>query len=107
MAGAVVSGGASIGDHVCILPNSVIHHHASVGDWTLVGSCVVVAGGTHVGRNCYIASGTTVMNGLSVGDEALIGLASAVIRDVAPGGTVAGHPARTLNTARHPHHKGA
>jgi sugar O-acyltransferase (sialic acid O-acetyltransferase NeuD family) len=96
MAGAVISGGASVGDHVCILPNSVIHHDASVGDWTLVGSCVVVAGGTSIGRNCYIASGSTVMNGLTVGDGALVGLASAVIRNVAPGSRVAGHPARVL-----------
>ena len=98
MAGAVISGGASIGDHVCILPNSVIHHDASVADWTLIGSCVVVAGGTRIGRNCYIASGSTVMNGLTVGDGALVGLASAVIRDVAAGSRVAGHPARALET---------
>ncbi|MDE3009405.1 MAG: NeuD/PglB/VioB family sugar acetyltransferase [Pseudomonadota bacterium] len=96
MAGAVITSNAVIGDHVCILPNSVVHHDATVGDWSLIGANVTVAGGTRIGENCYVGSGSSIMNGLHLGDGCLIGLGSCVIRDVAPGTTVAGNPAREL-----------
>jgi sugar O-acyltransferase (sialic acid O-acetyltransferase NeuD family) len=97
MAGVVVTADAVIGDHVCVLPNSVIHHDARIGDWTLLGSNVTVAGRVVVGANCYIASGSSLKHGLSIGDGALVGLASTVIRDVAAGARVAGNPARALD----------
>jgi len=98
MAGVVITT-AAIGDHVCILPNTVIHHDSAVGDWTLVGSNVTIAGNVTVGSNAYIGSGTSIINGIRIGDGALLGLGSNVLRDVAPNSTFAGNPARQL--ARH------
>jgi sugar O-acyltransferase (sialic acid O-acetyltransferase NeuD family) len=100
MAGAVVTSNAVIGNHVCILPNTVIHHDVVIGAWSLIGSNVTIAGNTSVGENCYIGSGSSVKNGLSIADGAMIGLASNVVRDVLPGATVAGNPARSLSTPR-------
>jgi sugar O-acyltransferase (sialic acid O-acetyltransferase NeuD family) len=100
MAGAVVTSNAVIGNHVCILPNTVIHHDVVIEAWSLIGSNVTIAGNTCIGENCYIGSGTSVKNGLSVGDEVMIGLGSNVIRDVPPGATVAGNPARSFGTPR-------
>lgn len=94
MAGVVLTSNAVIGDHVCILPNTVVHHDAVVGDYSLIGSNVTIAGGVTIQRNCYIGSGTGVRNGLTIGAGALVGLGSVVVRDVAPGDTVAGNPAR-------------
>jgi UDP-3-O-[3-hydroxymyristoyl] glucosamine N-acyltransferase len=37
MAGVVVTSNAKIGSHVCILPNTVVHHDAVIGDYSLVG----------------------------------------------------------------------
>jgi sugar O-acyltransferase (sialic acid O-acetyltransferase NeuD family) len=96
MAGVVITSNAVIGDHVCILPNTVVHHDVVVGAWSLVGSNVTLAGGVSIGENCYIGSGSSVKNGISVGDGALLGLGSNVLRDVPPGKTVAGNPAREL-----------
>jgi sugar O-acyltransferase (sialic acid O-acetyltransferase NeuD family) len=100
MAGAVVTSNAVIGNHVCILPNTVIHHDVVIGAWSLIGSNVTIAGNTSVGENCYIASGSSVKNDLSIGDGVMVGLASNVIRDVLPGATVAGNPARSFGTSR-------
>jgi sugar O-acyltransferase (sialic acid O-acetyltransferase NeuD family) len=97
MAGVVVTSNAVIGDHVCILPNSVVHHDSVVGSWTLIGTGVVVTGGVAVEDNCYISSGSTIRNGLRLGTRCLVGLGSTVIRDVAPEETVAGSPARNLS----------
>jgi sugar O-acyltransferase (sialic acid O-acetyltransferase NeuD family) len=96
MAGVVVTSNAVIGDHVCILPNTVIHHDVEIGSWTLLGANVTIAGSVVVEDNCYVASGTSIMNGLRVGAGALIGIGSNVIRAVAAGSVVAGNPARPL-----------
>jgi sugar O-acyltransferase (sialic acid O-acetyltransferase NeuD family) len=98
MAGVVITSNSKIHNHVCVLPNTVIHHDVEVKDYTLIGSNVVVAGGTSIGQNCYIGSGTNVINGIHIGDGALVGLGSNIIRAVAENTTVAGNPARLLNS---------
>ncbi|PVY38687.1 DapH/DapD/GlmU-related protein [Pontibacter virosus] len=97
MAGVVLTSNARINNHVCILPNSVIHHDVVVEDYSLVGSNVVVAGGTTIGKSCYIGSGTNIINGISIGDESLVGLGSNLLRSVTGGARMAGNPAIDLN----------
>jgi acetyltransferase-like isoleucine patch superfamily enzyme len=76
--------------------NTVVHHDAVIGDYTLIGCNVAIAGGTKIGRNCYIGSGTNLMNGISIGDYTLIGLGSNVLKDVPGNSKVAGNPARQI-----------
>lgn len=47
-----------------------------------------------IGANVWIGGGALLMPGVSVGDDAIIGAGSVVTRDVAPGATVMGNPAR-------------
>lgn len=47
-----------------------------------------------VGRNVWIGSGAIILPGVTIGDDAIVGAGSVVTRDVAPGATVAGNPAR-------------
>ena len=96
MAGVVITSNAVLEDHVCILPNSVVHHDSRIGAYTLMGSLVSVAGGTRIGSNCYIGSGSKIINGITIGDGVLVGLGSNVIRDVTAGITIAGNPAKQL-----------
>ncbi len=97
MAGVTITSNATLEDHVCVLPNSVIHHDSVIGLWTLIGSSVVVAGNVRVGNNCYIGSGSTIINGMEIGDQSLVGLGSNVIRSVPPRARVVGNPAREIN----------
>jgi UDP-2-acetamido-3-amino-2,3-dideoxy-glucuronate N-acetyltransferase len=57
-------------------------------DWTLLRT--VVAPGASLG------SGAVVLGGVTIGERALVGAGAVVTRDVAPGATVAGIPARRL-----------
>ncbi len=57
-------------------------------DW----SCVP----TRVSRRARVGSGAVILCGVTIGAEALIGAGAVVTRDVAPGETVAGVPARQL-----------
>lgn len=49
-----------------------------------------------VGRNVWIGGGALILPGVTVGDDAIVGAGAVVTRDVAPGATVAGNPARPL-----------
>jgi maltose O-acetyltransferase len=48
----------------------------------------------HIGRNVWIGGGAVILPGVVVGDDAVIGAGSIVTKDVAPGTTVRGNPAR-------------
>ena len=47
-----------------------------------------------IGRNVWIGGGALLLPGVHVGDNALIGAGSVVTRDVPPGASVMGNPAR-------------
>lgn len=51
---------------------------------------------TMIENGASIGSGVTVLGGVTVGENALVGAGSVVTRDVPPGATVAGNPARPL-----------
>ena len=58
-------------------------------DWTLQT--------TRVGRGASVGTGATILGGVSIGERATIGAGAVVTKDVPPGATVAGNPARILN----------
>jgi len=55
---------------------------------------------TRVCRGASIGSGATIMCGVTIGEHAMLGAGAVVTRDVAPGATVAGVPARLLARRR-------
>src|SRR5439155_17345286 len=60
-------------------------------DWSLMS--------TVVERGASLGSGAVILGGLRIGADALVGAGAVVTRDVAPGETVAGSPARPLRAA--------
>jgi maltose O-acetyltransferase len=50
-----------------------------------------------VGRNVWVGGGAIILPGVTIGDNAVIGAGSVVTRDVPPGATVFGNPARLKN----------
>lgn len=57
-------------------------------DWTLLR--------TVVERRAAIGSGAVILGGVRIGEDALVGAGAVVTRDVPPGETVVGSPARPL-----------
>jgi maltose O-acetyltransferase len=48
----------------------------------------------HVGRNVWIGGGAIILPGVTIADDAVVGAGSVVTKDVPPGVTVRGNPAR-------------
>jgi UDP-2-acetamido-3-amino-2,3-dideoxy-glucuronate N-acetyltransferase len=51
---------------------------------------------TRVCRGASIGSGATILCGITIGEKAMVGAGAVVTRDVAPGETVVGVPARVV-----------
>ncbi len=54
---------------------------------------------TVVRRGASIGSGATLLGGICIGENAIVGAGSVVINDVPPAATVAGNPARILDSS--------
>ncbi|NNU80533.1 sugar O-acetyltransferase [Halovulum dunhuangense] len=84
----------------------------TIGDGTQIGPAVQIYAADHprspeeraaglelgrpvtIGRNVWIGGGAILLPGITVGDDAIIAAGAVVTRDVAPGVTVRGNPAR-------------
>ena len=51
-----------------------------------------------IGANVWIGGGALILPGVTVGDDAVIGAGAVVTRDVRPGATVVGNPAKERRT---------
>ena len=51
-----------------------------------------------IGKHVWIGGGAIVLPGVTIGDHAVVGAGSVVTRDVAPGTTVVGNPARAIRS---------
>ncbi len=85
----------------------------SIGERTQVGPAVQIYAADHprdaetrrtgvefgrpvrIGADAWIGGGAIILPGVTIGDGAVIGAGSVVTRDVAPGETVTGNPARS------------
>lgn len=95
-AGAVIGVGTDLGPGSLINSGAIVDHDGRVGANTHIATGAHVAGGVQVGRDVLIGVGAAVRQGICIGDGAIIGAGAVVIRDVAPGATVIGNPARAL-----------
>jgi sugar O-acyltransferase (sialic acid O-acetyltransferase NeuD family) len=94
--GANISADVHIGDFVRINTYANIMHDSTVDDFSTVAPNTVVLGRVKIGRYCYIGANATILSDRTIGEGALVGAAAIVTRDVQPGRTVAGNPAREI-----------
>jgi UDP-3-O-[3-hydroxymyristoyl] glucosamine N-acyltransferase len=73
-----------------------IGHNVQVGDYTVVVAQTGIAGSTEIGRNVILAGQSGIAGHLVIGDGAVIGGQSGVGKDVPPGETWRGSPARPI-----------
>jgi sugar O-acyltransferase (sialic acid O-acetyltransferase NeuD family) len=98
LAGAVVNAGAAIGRHVIVNTRAVIEHDVRIGDFAHVAPGAVIGGGATVGADAFIGLGGLVRDHVTIGAGATVGMGAVVVDDVPAGATVAGSPARPLDS---------
>jgi sugar O-acyltransferase (sialic acid O-acetyltransferase NeuD family) len=110
---AVVARSVGIGAGVQVMAGAVLQSNCVLGENTLINTCAsvdhdcvieanvhvapgaTVSGGVTIGSEAHIGAGATIIQGRRVGSASIVGAGAVVVRDVAPGDTVIGVPAKT------------
>ena len=95
-AGARLTTNIRLGEHVNIHVNCTIGHDCQLDDFVSIFPGANVGGEVTVGRAATIGSGAIVLPMVRIGEGAYVGAGAVVTKDVEPGVTVAGVPAKPL-----------
>lgn len=87
-----------IGRHSIVSAKVSFGHHSSMGAFGFIGPGTIIAGNCTIGTNCYIGMAAVIKDHITIGDGATIGAGAVVVKDVEPGTTVVGNPARPLKS---------
>ncbi len=97
-ANVVVNIGSHIGDNVILNTGCTVDHDCVIGPHVHLAPGVHLAGGVSVGEGTLVGIGSVAIPGVTLGRWAVVGAGSALVRDVPDQVTVAGTPARILNS---------
>jgi len=87
---------AEIRDGALLNVGAQVDHHSVIDTCATLDPAAVTAGNCYVGPRARLHTGAVLKNRVRVGADAIVGAGTVVIRDVEPGWTVVGNPARRI-----------
>ena len=107
---SVVDGNCKIGNNVSIQTNVYITAYTIIEDDVFLGPCSVTTNdkymkygvelkGPIIKKGAKIGANSTIFPGITIGKSAIVGASAVVTKDVPPGDTVIGNPARSMKVA--------
>lgn len=94
--GAILTSNIRIGRHFHLNLNSYVAHDCRIGDFVTFAPSVCCNGGVTIEDDVYVGTGALLKPGITIGKGAVIGMGAVVTKDVPPGATVVGNPARPI-----------
>lgn len=85
-----------VGDFVTIQDQVICGHDFRIGAWSHIHTRAFIGGWCQLGEGVHIGSYALIHPRKKVGDYATVGMGACVIRNVKPGTTVYGNPAKQL-----------
>ena len=98
--GCIVGGNTKIGNYVITRLGVLISHDVTIEDHVFIGPGSVIGGGAVLKKGCHIGAGAIIMSQRTVGEKSVVGAGALVTREVEPGTTVVGVPAKTLESKK-------
>jgi sugar O-acyltransferase (sialic acid O-acetyltransferase NeuD family) len=84
-----------LGAHSLANSNVTLGHEAWIGRGSVINPGANISGGVRIGEGVLIGTGAQVLQYRTIGERAVVGAGAVVTRDVRPGETVVGVPARS------------
>ena len=93
---ANVAADVTTGDACIINHNASVDHECVLGNGVHIAPGATVCGCVTLGENAFIGAGSVILPRLTIGADAVVGAGAVVTRNVRPGSTVIGNPAKAI-----------
>ena len=91
-----ISNNVLLGDDLLIQGFAIVGHDVIVGDGCTISNHAFIGGNARLGASCTIHPHAVVLPHVVIGEGAVVGAGTVVIKDVPPGATVFGVPAKII-----------
>lgn len=98
-ANAVVNASAKVDEGCIVNTGAVVEHDCVLRRFSHISPNAVLAGGVEVGELVWVGACSSIRQLITVGSGAVVGMGAVVTKDVPPGVTVVGNPARVFSAS--------
>jgi acetyltransferase-like isoleucine patch superfamily enzyme len=86
-----------LGEACIVNSNASVDHECQIGNGVHIAPGATLCGRVTVGDTSFIGAGSVILPRVKIGKNSIVGAGSIVTKNVPPGLTVAGNPAKFIN----------